>query len=63
MGVFQCPKSKVNYMISPLKWKEIERGNDFKGEDYLKGNTQYLSLLELSILDYGLLTDYLKSNL
>ena len=37
-GVFQCPRSKVNYMISPLKWEEIERGKDFKGEDHLKGD-------------------------
>lgn len=58
-GVFQCPRSKVNYMISPLKWEEIERGKDFKGEDHLKGDIQYLSLLEQAILDYDLLIDYL----
>ena len=57
--VFQCPRSKVNYMISPLKWEEIERGKDFKGEDHLKGDIQYLSLLEQAILDYDLLIDYL----
>ncbi len=46
-------------MISPLKWEEIERGKDFKGEDHLKGDIQYLSLLEQAILDYDLLMDYL----
>lgn len=61
-GVFRCPRSKVNYMISPLKWEEIERGIDFKGEDRLKGDIQYLSLLEQAILDYDLLIDYLNAN-
>ena len=61
-GVFQCPRSKVNYMISPLKWEEIERGKDYKGEEHLKGDIQYLSLLEQAILDYDLLIEYLDAN-
>ena len=60
-GVLQCPRSKVNYMILPLKREEIERGNDFKGEEYLKGDIKYTNLLKLATLDYSLLIDYLKS--
>lgn len=62
-GVFKCPKSKVNYMIAPLKWANIECDGDFKGEQNMVNDPRYSELIKLATEDYDLLVDYLRTNL
>ena len=62
-GVFKCPRSKVNYIIAPLKWEKIERDESFKGEQYLVNDFEYLELIKLATADYIPLVEHLKANL
>lgn len=62
-GVFKCPRSKVNYMIAPLKWEQIESNDSFKGEQYMVNDSEYLELIKLATADYVPLVEYLKANL
>jgi|GEM_PF-1705942 len=62
-GVFKCPRSKINYMISPVKWYEIEQDINFRGEQYMVDNLEYLNLLKLATMDYEPLVDHLNVNL
>lgn len=62
-GMFKGKNSKINYVISPVKWNEIENKEDFRGEHNIINDPEYLEILDLAIKDYQPLVRYLKSGL